>query len=166
MHGLALRPMSPRKVDAHLRALLRYLGVDENDVILLKYTRPTSFDPEPQNCHLNTWCQLRAHGGNAIHGWLLAQDKPHMFSEAIFHTVWRSPDGRLVDVTPRTDAEKRLMFVPDRNRGIELASYEGRPAINTYNNVRMQGANVVTPLQPIQAVMQSSFAERQGLWPW
>jgi hypothetical protein len=158
--------MSPRKVDAHLRALLHHLGLQDSAPVLLKYTRPTSFVPEQANCHLNTWCQLRAHGGDAVHGWVLAQDKAQMFSEAIFHTVWRSAEGKLVDVTPRPDAEKRVMFVPDPSRAIVLTDDEGRPAIDTYNNVRLSGANLVTPVQPIRVVMQSSFAERQGLWPW
>lgn len=166
MKEILLRPMSPRKVDAHLRGLLSYLGLKETDTLLLKYTKPRSFEPEPLNCHLNTWCQFRAEGGRPAHGWVLAQDKGQLFSEAIFHTVWESPAGKLVDTTPRLDAEKRLLFVRDRDRTVELTSYEGRPALNTYDSVRMQGVSLVTPLRSIQVVMQSSFAERQGLWPW
>lgn len=166
LNTLPLKPQSPRKVDAHLGCLLEYLGLAKESVVLLKYCRPLSFVPETENCHLNVWCQAREHGGQPQHGWVLAQDKSKMFSEAIFHTVWRSPDGKLVDVTPRVDSEKRLLFVPDLHRAIELSSYEGLPAINTFDNVRVLGDHFLTPLTEIKVVMQSDFAQRQGLWPW
>jgi hypothetical protein len=146
--------------------LLQYLELQESNVALLKYTRPESFEPEPAECHLNAWCQLRKIGGSVQHGWVLAQDKSQSFSEAIFHTVWRSPSGALVDVTPRSDGEKRLMFAPDDHRAIELASYEGLPAINTFDNVRMVSTTLLAPLETITVVLQSGFARRHGLWPW
>lgn len=88
------------------------------------------------------------------------------FAEAIFHTVWKAPDGRLVDVTPRMDLEKRLLFVPDRDRSIVLTEHEGRPAIHTFDNVRVLGNVLMTPLTEITVVMESDFTQRHGLWPW
>jgi hypothetical protein len=161
-----LRPSSPFKVNALVRPLVEYLGLHEEEAVLLQVTRPKSFAPEVRNCHLNVWCQLAFNGGDRQHGWVLAQDLKHKFAEAIFHTVWRAPGGNLIDVTPREDGEKNVLFLPDHERATELASHEGSPAINTFDNVRIQDGALVTPLQRIQVVMQSGFAQRHGLWPW
>ena len=146
--------------------LLQYLNLREDEAVLLKYTRPLSFEPEPAECHFNVWLKRNSDGGSTQHGWVLAQDKSHAFAEAIFHTVWKSPESKLVDVTPRFDEEKRLLFVPDHEHHIELSHHEGAPAINTYDNVRLQGHTVVTPLESIKVVLQSDFIHKHNLWPW
>ena len=58
------------------------------------------------------------------------------------------------------------MFVPDDTRAIELSNYNGSPAINTFASVKVVAGEVIEPLQPIKLVMQSDFAQRNGLWPW
>ncbi|MCU0756545.1 MAG: hypothetical protein MUE46_15725 [Xanthomonadales bacterium] len=163
---LEFKPQSPKRIDAQAAALLAYLGLDASDARHLKFTRPDGFDPEPKNCHLNVWCQLKRGGGSPLHGWVIAQDKAKLFAEAIFHTVWQTPEGRVSDITPREDFEKRLLFVPDRNRTITLSQHEGRPAIITFDNVRMLGSRLITPLTRTKIAMQDGFAERYGLWPW
>lgn len=35
--------------------------------------------------------------------------------EAEAHSVWRSPKGELVNITPHHDGEKRILFLCDRN---------------------------------------------------
>ena len=166
MHALQFNPQSPKKFNKALLALVEYLGLEAKSAVHLKYTRPTGFEPEHDYCHFNVWCQLRHAGGEPQQGWVLAQDKQKSFAEAIFHAVWKHPDGRLLDMTPRKDNEKRLLFVPDSVRSIALASHEGSPAIHTYDNVRMLGNSFMTPLTEITVVMQGDFPQRQGLWPW
>lgn len=166
MHALQFRPQSPKKIDRTLTALIAYLGLSPENAVHLKYSRPLGFEPEQEYCHFNVWCQLRLEGGEAQPGWVLAQDKQKSFTEAIFHAVWRHPDGHLVDVTPRKDHEKRLLFVPDNTRSIVLTSHDGRPAIHTFDNVRVLGNSLMTPLTEITIVMEGDFPQRQGLWPW
>jgi hypothetical protein len=36
--------------------------------------------------------------------------------EGEFHAVWSSPQGRLLDVTPKPDGETRILFLPDNKR--------------------------------------------------
>ncbi len=163
---VSLRPYSPKKVTGYVRPLLEYLRLDSADALLLPLSQSVGFVAEVSNCHLNVWCQTRGCLGTPQHGWQLAQDPRYKFGEAIFHTVWRMPSGELRDITPRADGEKLIMFVPDSARTIELASYEGRPAINTFSSVKAISGEVVEPLKRIQIVMQSDFAERHGLWPW
>lgn len=161
-----LRPQSPKKIDRTIHCLVNYLALNVNDAVHLKFTRPTAFVPESEFCHFNAWLQTRHAGGKPQSGWILTQDKLQAFAEAIFHTVWKSPDGRLLDVTPRTDLEKRILFVPDPTRSITLTSYEGHPAIHTFDNVRVQGNFLMTPLTEITIVIGGDFPQRQGLWPW
>lgn len=164
--GLKLRPMSPKKIDSSLRMLVEYLRLDPATAVLLKFRRPSTFEPSPNDCHLNAWCQMRVAGGAVQHGWILAQDKSQAFCEAIFHTVWRSPDGQLVDVTPRADLEKRVLFIPDPQRAITLTEHEGLPAIVTYSSGKMLAGRIVAPIERFTAVLLGNFAKSQGLWPW
>lgn len=166
MHALQFKPQSPKKFDKTLEALASYLSLKSAEAVHLKFSRPSTFSPEPEYCHFNVWCQIRIEGGEPQPGWVFAQDKYKGFAEAIFHTVWRTPDGRLIDVTPRKDLEKRLLFVPDAQRAIVLTSHDGRPAIHTFDNVRLLGTSLMTPLTEITVVMEGDFPQRQGLWPW
>ncbi|MDO8728541.1 MAG: hypothetical protein Q7K26_01470 [bacterium] len=161
-----LRVRSPKKVDAHLSVLLRYLELSEQSVVSLKYKKPDHFLPEGAMCHFNAWLKWEKDEGSVQAGWILGQDKNAQFCEAIFHSVWKSPNGDLIDVTPRQDQEKRILFVPDHIRHIELTEHNGHPAINTYDNVRLQGEHLITPLTPMLAVMESDFVHIHKLWPW
>lgn len=147
VHALQFNPQSPKKIDRALLSLIGYLGLNPDEAVHLKCSRPEGFEPEHDYCHFNVWCQMRREGGEAQLGWVLVQDKRKSFAEAIFHAVWRHPDGRLLDVTPRRDNEKRLLFIPDYLRSIVLTSHEGRPAIHTFDNVRVLGNSLMTPLR-------------------
>lgn len=161
-----LASQSPRKVDAALRVLLKYLELDETKIQLLKYSRPGSFIPETRECHLNALCQQRLHHGAMQHGWVLAQDRMHTFTEAIFHTVWQSPEGKLVDVTPRPDGEKRLMFVPDLKRKVRFTSHNFSPALVTFQNVKMLGPRIMSPISEMTIILDTELIQRESLWPW
>lgn len=56
-----------------------------------------------------------ADGGEAVYGWCLWLF-PGVWVEAEFHTVWRSSDDELIDVTPKVGGEKAIMFVIDPTR--------------------------------------------------
>lgn len=158
-----MRVISPRRVNERIRALIRYLELNETDVSLLKFTEPTQFDSEPQNCHFNVWVQCNKCGGQPQSGWLLAEDERQDFVEAQFHTVWRSPEGKLRDITPRADREKRVMFVLDLSRCITLCDHDGAPAILTYDNIRIHRGHLLTGLTRIKLVPQSEMIYEHGL---
>jgi hypothetical protein len=166
MQHLRFSPKSPSKIDKQLERIIEYLQLNKDDAVQLKYSKPQTFVPEPDYCHFNVWCQIRSAGGTAQPGWVLAQDKQKSFAEAFFHSVWVTPDGKFFDVTPRKDLEKRLLFVKDAGRSIVLSSDQGRPAINTFDNVRLLGERIVSELREITIVMEGDFPVRHGLWPW
>lgn len=55
---------------------------------------------------------VKERGGEIQHGWII-WEAPGYLLDAVFHAVWRSPDGDLVDVTPQMDGETRILFLPD-----------------------------------------------------
>lgn len=166
MSAIQFRPQSPKKIDRTIRGLVDYLGLNVSEAFHLKFTRPTAFVPESGYCHFNVWLQTRHAGGEPQPGWILVQDKQQSFTEAIFHTVWRTPDGKLLDVTPRADLEKRILFQPDPKRSIILTSYKGGPAIHTFDNIKILGNALIAPLTEITIAIEGDFLQRQGLWPW
>lgn len=157
------RVMSPRKINARVRALLQILQLPEESVALLKYKPPADFEAEPSNCHFNVWVQWDKCGGKPQHGWLIGEDAVHDFAEAQFHTVWCSPQGELVDVTPRLDLEKRVMFVPDLQRCVQLIHRNGSPALRTYDNVRIHRGQLLSGIEIIELVPQSDLIYKHGL---
>lgn len=154
---------SPSAINSHLRVIVKYLDLDEGSAVQLKYRKPAGFIPEVDNCHFNCWVAWDKSGGAIQHGWILSQDRSQDFSEAIFHSVLKKEDGSLVDVTPRKDGERRLLFIPDQNRQIVLTQYNGLPAIRTYDNVRLKGSVLLTGISEVIIVPKSDFAKRYGL---
>jgi len=49
-------------------------------------------------CYGNVLDKISADGGERVYGWQLALS-PQRFIKALHHCVWRSPDGKLFDVT-------------------------------------------------------------------
>ena len=68
------------------------------------------------DCHQNVPIQVKNRGGKAVYGWTLWQF-PKLFLTAEFHCCWQSPEGELIDITPKND--KRILFVPDLSRKFE-----------------------------------------------
>lgn len=60
-------------------------------------------------------------------GWQL-WEWPHVLVEAEFHAVWQSPQGQMIDLTPKPHQESTVLFVPDVRR-----RYTGA----TVDNVRL-----------------------------
>ncbi|MCE8023655.1 hypothetical protein [Billgrantia aerodenitrificans] len=68
--------------------------------------------------------QVARFGGEQVLGWAIFEWRKVMI-EAEFHTVWRNPNGDLVDLTPRPIPLRKILFLPDPNR-----RYEGRQVDN------------------------------------
>ncbi len=66
----------------------------------------------PERCFDNVSATVRRRGGEMVTGWSL-REMPTVFVEGTFHAVWRGPDGRIIDVTPRADGRASILFQPD-----------------------------------------------------
>lgn len=63
-------------------------------------------------CHPNVERHVKAQGGEAVYGWIIWQSPAVLHAE--FHCNWRSPDGKLIDITPKADGEAEILFLPDQ----------------------------------------------------
>jgi SEC-C motif-containing protein len=79
------------------------------------------------NCFIDVEARVEKSGGTVQYGWRIWL-LPAILVEAEFHSVWRSPSGKLIDVSTPPDVASRILFAPDTVR-----AYEGRQV----NNIRM-----------------------------
>jgi hypothetical protein len=70
-------------------------------------------------CFPNVQGKIDRDGGSYVNGWVIWQ-WANIMIEAEAHSVWQSPAGKLVDITPHRHDEHTILFVPDPN-----VKYEG-----------------------------------------
>ena len=166
MPYLPLRVTACIEIDEHMENILVALSLEHPETYWLPFTDPKEFSPHINNCHFNVRLYKRLFGGEVQPGWILGQDRSQVFSEAQFHAVWRSPGGEFIDLTPRSDGEEFVCFIPDLRRDIELSENNGEPALVTYDNVRLLGPNYVTKLTREKRELDTDFVKVHKLWPW
>ena len=69
--------------------------------------------------------KIRHDGGGIRFGWTI-WEWPGVLYTAEFHAVWVSPDGALIDITPKPAKERRIVFVPDEAYAADF-DFDGRP---------------------------------------
>ena len=69
---------------------------------------------------------ISEHGGEQVIGWAV-WEWPKVMLEAEFHCVWRNPEGRLIDLTPKPKDFSEIVFLEDRKK-----KYTGKQV----NNIR------------------------------
>ena len=80
-------------------------------------------------CFQNVEQKVRNDGGNIVYGWQIWL-MPEILIEAEFHAVWKSPHGELIDITPKTPATDKILFIPDESK-----EYDGRRTNNIRQNI-------------------------------
>ncbi len=56
--------------------------------------------------------------GTVQFGWTIWED-PSLSLEAEFHATWVSPSGEIIDVTPKPDGERQILYLKDSARVYE-----------------------------------------------
>jgi hypothetical protein len=102
----------------------------------------------PLDCFESVRRHRRANGGDPAHGWQIWQ-WDGLFLEAEFHAVWRAPDGRLVDITPKRAPVKESLFVPD--------------AVRTFTGTRVDNVRMALTPDPRVADFIATCAEEWQL---
>lgn len=72
-----------------------------------------------EDCHRNVAEKIRRDGGLACSGWVI-WEIPDWEIQLEFHSVWRSNQGCLVDLTPPVHRGTEVLFLPD-----PIRLYEG-----------------------------------------
>jgi hypothetical protein len=74
----------------------------------------------PDDCHGNAAKKVQRDGGQIRFGWVV-WEVPDWEIRLEFHSVWQSPQGHLVDVSPPVHGGRVVLFLPD-----PIRVYEGR----------------------------------------
>lgn len=75
---------------------------------------------EYNECFRNVKSKVERDGGNIQFGWAI-WEWPRVFLEAECHAVWESPGGELIDISPRSDAERKVLFLADTKHEFDFA---------------------------------------------
>jgi hypothetical protein len=107
-----VRPGAPATVDATVTEFIhRDLGLHDAPVFVRVESGEHSVSLD---CFWNVEKRIERLGGSRRYGWLIWQHADAMI-EGEFHSLWVSPTGDLLDITPH-DGEERVLFVPDAGR--------------------------------------------------
>lgn len=85
----------------------------------LKAEHPVYVEVRPTEGARQGWCfrnvldHAHTHGGGPLYGWII-WGAPGLYWNAEFHCVWMQPHGGLLDITPKADGERGVLFAPDQ----------------------------------------------------
>lgn len=105
-----MKSTTPKKVSGAIKRFLNDAGLDGRP----SYLEFTETAPEywAKYCLDNCEAERLKTGCEIIYGWMIWQDKKESFIEAEFHAIVKT-DGKFVDITPRVDGERKILFVED-----------------------------------------------------
>lgn len=101
---------SPQSIDFYVEKLLNKMSAEYEPEIIPVKTEPYA---KINSCFFNVEEKVKLDGGMVHYGWAIFKT-PNIY-EAERHAVWESPDGTLIDITPRPNYLSRIMFVSDNN---------------------------------------------------
>lgn len=103
---------TPKKITKDILAFCKEIDPNTNPLFVsVNPTREVRFN----YCLTDVPEYARQHGGKAVFGWII-REVPGLFLEAEFHTCFKSDDGDLIDVTPKPDGGRNILFLPDSHR--------------------------------------------------
>jgi hypothetical protein len=103
---------TPPEITDEIKSLCRRLDPSQTPVYVPVRPRAGSV---MDSCFFNLPEKVAADGGSVQHGWTI-WERPGLLIEGEFHAVWVSPEGEFVDITPKRDGEKEILFLPDNER--------------------------------------------------
>ena len=91
----------------------------------------------PNECFNNVPRMVKQYGGSMISGWAVWQ-RGNMLLDAEAHAIWRTPDGKLIDITPHSYNEKRILFLFVRDHAMQTSIFGDRYTlpVDWYDQVR------------------------------
>ena len=73
-------------------------------------------------CTANVVAKVKVAEGQPVAGWCIWY-APGDLIEGEYHCVWKSPTGELIDLTPKPDGERQILFVPDITLGYGMHGF-------------------------------------------
>lgn len=117
-------------------------------------------------CFENVENVVKQRGGTSISGWAIWQ-MANILVEAEAHSVWKSDNGELVDVTPHADGESKILFLPDDNvkyngeniGNIRMALTKS-PLVKEYIELHEEVFEILKMFKPHEKFLLSDLPER------
>jgi hypothetical protein len=100
---------TPEKLTDQIETLCRKIDSDQSPTYVPVV--PVS-EAKPGECVYNVKTHISTNGGKMVLGWCI-WERPGINLNAEFHAVWKSPDSKLVDITPKPDGETKVLFLHD-----------------------------------------------------
>ena len=69
-------------------------------------------ESEYQECFFNVQNYIKKFGGRLQQGWTI-WEIPKKYIEAEFHAIWIDGEGKHLDISPKPDKEKKILFLKD-----------------------------------------------------
>jgi hypothetical protein len=101
---------TPAPINESTELLIKRLPAPGKPVFLDLRAEPFAQIAE---CYGNVATKIAKDGGDVQHGWCVWVHEGRLI-EGEFHAIWVSPQGELVDITPKRDGEERILFIPDK----------------------------------------------------
>ena len=112
-----MKPRTPAKHKPHVKSFCRQLVPGQAPLYV---SHQPLIDQPFLECFSIVEQHVLANGGKQHFGWLITEFRK-VWLEAEFHTIWEREDGVLIDLTPRSRAPDKVLFLPDPKR-----QYQGR----------------------------------------
>lgn len=103
---------TPAQIDAAILAFCKRLEPAEIPYYV-------DVNPQPHcrlyDCIKNVSGQIKRYNGQQQQGWCIWYI-PDEYIEAEYHCIWIDSEGKPVDITPKMDAETRILFLPSNKK--------------------------------------------------
>lgn len=110
---------TPRKATLAIEKICKEINADEVPVFVPVKSEKDAILSE---CFHNVNQKVERDGGSMLYGWNL-WEWSRVFVEAEHHAVWVK-DGKLVDITPKHNGERKILFLPDPSRTYDFENQQ------------------------------------------
>jgi uncharacterized protein YchJ len=109
---------TPKLITSEVRKLCRELDATQEPIYVQVHPEEWC---ELGKCFQNVGRKIETCGGDVRHGWNI-KICANLLLDAQYHAVYTDPQGRLIDITPSQDGEKRILFLRDTTRALPEAA--------------------------------------------
>lgn len=103
-------PTTPPEITSKITALCNSIAPSKPQYIPVHPTANCKIN----DCFHNVDMVVQQNGGASVLGWTIWQ-RANVLIEAEAHSVWKSPQGNLVDITPHSHNEEQILFLEDHS---------------------------------------------------
>ena len=107
---------TPKKINQLVKDFYPTISSEEPFYVPIKPERYA----KDNDCFLNVEEKVRRDGGTQVIGWAIWYWEGVLI-EAEFHSIWKSPEGEYIDITPNEELmiSGKVLFLPDPKRNYE-----------------------------------------------